>query len=171
MHATRPRITKTPISRLPVRAAGRKVYYQPASCVVHFEGQTSGTDLTSGAKRHQVTNQATFAEKWGTALARHRANGINVEYERDRAAKLRVLVIDACMLTPDHDAGSMRMLAILEILTSLNAKVTFVADNLEHRQPYVSPTAAAWRRGAVSSFRALDRGCAVQARGGSSTSW
>jgi len=30
------------------------------------------------------------------------------------------------------------MLAILEILTSLNCKVTFVADNLEHRQPYVS---------------------------------
>jgi glycosyltransferase involved in cell wall biosynthesis len=47
-------------------------------------------------------------------------------------------VIDACMLTPDHDAGSVRMLAILEILTSLRCKVTFVADNLEHRQPYVS---------------------------------
>ncbi|MEO8755507.1 MAG: glycosyltransferase, partial [Casimicrobiaceae bacterium] len=121
-----------------VRAAGRKVYYQPAACVVHFEGQTSGTDLTSGAKRHQVTNQVTFAEKWGTTLARHRANGVSAEFERDRSAKLRVLVIDACMLTPDHDAGSMRMLAILEILTSLNAKVTFVADNLEHRQPYVS---------------------------------
>jgi glycosyltransferase involved in cell wall biosynthesis len=30
------------------------------------------------------------------------------------------------------------MLAILEILTSLRCKVTFVADNLEHRQPYVS---------------------------------
>ncbi len=58
--------------------------------------------------------------------------------ERDRWAKLRVLVIDACMLTPDHDAGSMRMLAILEILTSLRCKVTFVADNLEHRQPYVA---------------------------------
>ena len=29
------------------------------------------------------------------------------------------------------------MLAILEIMTSLNCKVTFVADNLEHRQPYI----------------------------------
>jgi glycosyltransferase involved in cell wall biosynthesis len=62
---------------------------------------------------------------------------VDAALERDRSAKLRVLVIDACMLTPDHDAGSVRMLAILEILTSLRCKVTFVADNLEHRQPYV----------------------------------
>ena len=42
------------------------------------------------------------------------------------------------MLTPDQDAGSMRMQAILEILTSLKCKITFVADNLEYRQLYVS---------------------------------
>jgi len=121
-----------------VRAAGHKVYYQPFSTVVHFEGQTSGTDTGSGVKKHQVANQQTFAQKWATALATHRANGVEPELERDRWAKLRVLVIDACMLTPDHDAGSVRMLAILEILTSLRCKVTFVADNLEHRQPYVA---------------------------------
>ncbi|MFO1415472.1 MAG: glycosyltransferase [Burkholderiales bacterium] len=121
-----------------VRAAGRTVYYQPACTVVHFEGQTSGTDDTSGVKRHQVVNRETFAKKWEGALARHRANGIEAQLERDRWAKMRVLVIEACMLTPDHDAGSVRMLAILEILTSLGCKVTFVADNLEHRQPYVS---------------------------------
>ncbi|MCC6193000.1 MAG: glycosyltransferase [Burkholderiales bacterium] len=121
-----------------VRAAGRKVFYQPAATIVHFEGQTSGTDETSGVKRHQVINQGAFAQKWSAALATHRGNGIEANLERDRWAKLRVLVIDACMLTPDHDAGSVRMLAILEILTSLRCKVTFVADNLEHRQPYVS---------------------------------
>jgi O-antigen biosynthesis protein len=121
-----------------VRAAGKVVYYQPACTVVHFEGQTSGTDETSGVKRHQVVNREAFAAKWEKALARHRANGVDAPIERDRWAKLRVLVIEACMLTPDHDAGSMRMLAILEILTSLGCKVTFVADNLEHRQPYVS---------------------------------
>ena len=32
--------------------------------VVHFEGQTSGIDISQGVKRHQVINQATFAEKW-----------------------------------------------------------------------------------------------------------
>ncbi len=121
-----------------VRAAGRKVFYQPFATVVHFEGQTSGTDDTSGVKRHQVVNQSTFAKKWANTLMLHRANGIHPELEHDRGAQMRVLVIDACMLTPDHDAGSMRMQAILEILTSLRCKVTFVADNLEYRQPYVS---------------------------------
>ena len=105
---------------------------------MHFEGQTSGTDETTGVKRQQVVNRDTFETKWASALTAHRANGVSAETERDRWAKLRVLVIEACMLTPDHDAGSVRMLAILEILTSLQCKVTFVADNLEHRQPYVS---------------------------------
>jgi glycosyltransferase involved in cell wall biosynthesis len=121
-----------------VRAAGRKVFYQPLSTVVHFEGQTSGTDLTRGVKQHQVVNRETFAAKWGAALAGHRANGDRPGIERDRWAQRRVLVIDACMLTPDQDAGSLRMQAILEILTSLRCKMTFVADNLEYRQPYVS---------------------------------
>jgi GT2 family glycosyltransferase len=120
-----------------VRAAGRQVYYQPAATIVHFEGQTSGTDTTGGVKRYQLVNQGVFVRKWGAKLATHRANGVQPHFERDRWAKLRVLVIEACMLTPDHDAGSVRMLAILDILTSLNCKVTFVADNLEHRQPYV----------------------------------
>jgi O-antigen biosynthesis protein len=121
-----------------VRAAGRKVFYQPFATVVHFEGQTSGTDEASGVKRHQVVNKATFAGKWGNVLALHRSNGVHPELEHDRSAHLRVLVVDACMLTPDHDAGSLRMQAILEILTSLRCKVTFVADNLEYRQPYVA---------------------------------
>ncbi|MCC7327932.1 MAG: glycosyltransferase [Burkholderiales bacterium] len=121
-----------------VRAAGHRVYYQPAATVIHFEGQTSGTDEASGAKRHQVANREVFAAKWAETLAGHRANGVDAEFERDRWAKQRVLVIDACMLTPDHDAGSVRMLAILEILISLRCKVTFVADNLEYRQPYVA---------------------------------
>ncbi len=121
-----------------VRAAGRKVYYQPSATVVHFEGQTSGTDEAVGVKRHQVVNQATFAAKWGNALALHRANGVHPDLEHDRWAQMRVLVVDACMLTPDHDAGSLRMQAIVEILASLQCKVTFIADNLEYRQPYVS---------------------------------
>jgi len=42
------------------------------------------------------------------------------------------------MLTPDQDSGSMRTLAMLELMVEAGCKVTFVADNLEHRQPYVA---------------------------------
>ncbi len=121
-----------------VRAAGKKVFYQPHATVVHFEGQSSGTDLTQGVKQHQVTNQATFAARWQHVLGGHRVNGVMPQQEKDRYSKQRVLVVDACMLTPDQDSGSLRMFEMLCALRELQCKVTFVADNLEHREPYVS---------------------------------
>jgi glycosyltransferase involved in cell wall biosynthesis len=42
------------------------------------------------------------------------------------------------MITPDQDAGSVRMLAMLQLMVELGCKVSFVADNIEYRQPYVS---------------------------------
>jgi GT2 family glycosyltransferase len=120
-----------------VRAARRRVYYQPAARIVHFEGQTSGTDEGSGVKRHQVTNRAKFEAKWAAELAHHRPNGLMAWAERDRRARFRVLVVEACMLTPDQDSGSVRTLAMLELMIEAGCKVVFVADNLEYRQPYV----------------------------------
>jgi GT2 family glycosyltransferase/glycosyltransferase involved in cell wall biosynthesis len=121
-----------------VRAAGRKVYYQPLATVVHFEGSTAGTDPTIGIKHHQVINQGEFLLKWADALVRHRPHGFAPALERDRGARQRVLVVDACMLTPDQDAGSLRMKEVLQMLVGLSCKVTFIADNLEYRQPYVA---------------------------------
>ena len=51
-----------------VRAAGRRIYYQPESAAIHVEGASCGTDLTKGAKRHQQINQARFAKKWSKLL-------------------------------------------------------------------------------------------------------
>ena len=121
-----------------VRAAGRKVYYQPLATVVHFEGSTAGTDPAVGIKHHQVINKGEFLLKWADALVKHRPNGLEPELERDRNAQQRVLAIDACMLTPDQDAGSLRMQELLQMLVGLSCKVTFIADNLEYRQPYVA---------------------------------
>jgi len=121
-----------------IRELGKKVYYQPRAVVVHFEGQSSGTDVTQGVKKHQVTNQQIFLARWRQVLAKHRINGLMPQLERDRYAKRRVLVVDACMLTPDQDSGSLRMFELLGVMARLGAKVTFVADNLEYRQPYVT---------------------------------
>ncbi len=121
-----------------VRQAGRKVFYQPLAIVAHFEGVTSGTDLGSGTKRYQAAHQSVFLDKWADALARHRPNGLAPELERDRWARRRILAIDACMLTPDQDSGSQRTQRVLSLLVKLGCKVTFIADNLEYRQPYVT---------------------------------
>ena len=52
-----------------VRAAGRRVLYQPTARVVHDEGATSGTDTGSGTKAYQVRNRERFAEHRGAELA------------------------------------------------------------------------------------------------------
>jgi len=47
-----------------------------------------------------------------------------------------VLFVEACMLTPDQDSGSLRTWRLLALLRSLGCKVTFAAANLEQREPY-----------------------------------
>lgn len=48
---------------------GYRVFYQPESEIVHLEGVTSGTDLSTGVKSYQVVNRVKFTEKWQVALA------------------------------------------------------------------------------------------------------
>lgn len=119
-----------------VRKEGKKLYYQPEAKIIHFEGISSGTDVTQGVKRHQVINQKTFFDRWQDVLLTHRVNGDNPLHEVDRSARAHVLIVEACMITPDQDSGSVRMLAMLELLVEMGCKVSFIADNLECRQPY-----------------------------------
>ena len=119
-----------------VRKRGLRVIYQPLSTIVHFEGITSGTDLSSGVKKYQVVNQRKFYERWKDALASHRPNGIQPLQEKDRGVTKRILVIDAVVPRPDHDAGSLLKFYHLKLLQSLGYKVTFVPDNLLHDGEY-----------------------------------
>lgn len=48
----------------------------------------------------------------------------------------RVLVIDAVMLTPDQDSGSLRMFNLLETFLVLGWHVAFAPSNLEYVEPY-----------------------------------
>jgi len=119
-----------------VREAGKKVYYQPVSTVVHYEGISSGTDTASGVKRYQDVNAEKFFARWSDTLKTHRINGDEPELEKERSIKRRVLVLDAYMLQPDHESGSLRMFNMLRILSSEGFKVTFAADNLEYLPVY-----------------------------------
>jgi GT2 family glycosyltransferase/glycosyltransferase involved in cell wall biosynthesis len=127
-----------------VRAAGREVFYQPLSQVIHFEGVTAGTDVTRGVKQHQIVNARKFAERWGAQLGQHRSYGDLPELEKDRGARGRVLVVDAVTPEPDRESGGLRMFNLLQVLRGLGFKVTFVASNLANVAGY---TAALQRRG------------------------
>jgi glycosyltransferase involved in cell wall biosynthesis len=105
--------------------------------VVHFEGQTSGTDLTQGIKRHQVRNQAVFEERWRTVLAHHPTHDGDHRRAVQANATRRVMVIDVCVPRPDHDSGSLRMFEMLRALRKLGCAVSFVPDNGYLPQPYV----------------------------------
>jgi GT2 family glycosyltransferase/glycosyltransferase involved in cell wall biosynthesis len=120
-----------------VRKAGLKVYYQPFSAVIHHEGVSSGTSLESGVKSYQVINQTKFREKWADTLSRHLGSDVtHLRGAQERGAKLRALVVDARVLCPDQDAGSLRMLNILLILQELGFQVTFIPHNQMGVSPY-----------------------------------
>ncbi len=119
-----------------VRAAGRRVVYQPAARVVHDEGATSGTDTGSGIKAYQVRNRERFAEHRRDALASHPAPGTvpcpAVLHRKQR----QVLIIDALTPQPDHDSGSLRLVNLMRLLREEGAHVVFLPSNREHGGPY-----------------------------------
>ncbi|CAD0224480.1 Glycosyl transferase 2 family protein [Planktothrix agardhii] len=119
-----------------VRKAGYKVLYQPLAKIVHFEGISSGTDVTKGVKKYQLVNHQKFIQKWQDVLKFHRSNGIEPYLERERKTQKRLLMINACMLTPDKDAGSSTAFNLIKIFQSLDYKVTFAPDNLLYVNKY-----------------------------------
>ena len=122
-----------------VRAAGRAVYYQPQSRVVHFEGISAGRDehAATGLKRHQRINADTFRARWAEALADFGPRDQDLERAKDRWTPRRALVVDNYMITPDRESGSVRMRHLFTILQGLGFKVTFAAANLEAPEPDV----------------------------------
>jgi GT2 family glycosyltransferase/glycosyltransferase involved in cell wall biosynthesis len=120
------------------RDLGFRVLYEPRAVVIHVEGGTAGVDLEGGYKRHQEENRPSFVTKWrerleSEQLARRRQN-LRIAANRHRGP--HVLVIDHTVPTWDRDSGSLRMLGILEALSALGSRVTFMGDNLACVQPY-----------------------------------
>ena len=120
-----------------VRAAGKKVIYQPAVTVVHFEGVTSGTDISSGFKRFQAVNRDKFVRKWKSDLRGPYISESQPDLEKDHGVSIRALVIDSEMLKPDQDSGSLRMMRLLAVFQNLGFKVSFISSTMEYQQPYV----------------------------------
>lgn len=113
----------------------RQVWFQPRSRVIHYEGKTSGTDLTQGAKAHQISNTETLRRVWGERLKGHRRNGECPLLEKDRGVQRRALVIEATTPEPKKDAGSVTCVAMMTLLQESGYKVTFVPEDNMLFQP------------------------------------
>lgn len=114
---------------LKIRDKGYRVIYQPLSTVIHFEGVTSGTDISKGAKAYQVENTKKLYERWKDRLQTHQLAGMDADNAKDRCATRRVLVIDHCVPTPNQDAGSLITFNLLILLREMNFQVTFIPEN------------------------------------------
>ncbi|ADU13935.1 glycosyltransferase [Asticcacaulis excentricus] len=112
-----------------VRSAGYETWYQPLAKVIHYEGKTSGTDVTTSVKAFQVTNSRKLFERWSEELSAHRENGVEPEFERERNIQKRVLVVDATNPTPWADAGSVTTTLTIQIFQQLGYKVYFVPQD------------------------------------------
>ncbi|MCZ8248330.1 glycosyltransferase [Microcystis sp. LE19-195.1E] len=123
-----------------LRELGYQVLYQPQSNVIHYEGITSGTDLSSGIKQYQVINQTKFREKWSKVLTKHLDNDANnvPKAARRLQGKTTILVIDSYVPLYDRESGCVRLLNILKLLLNLGYSVIFFPDNGYPEQPYTS---------------------------------
>lgn len=110
-----------------VRAAGKRVMYQPQSLVIHHEGISHGKDVSSGVKAYHVINQKKFSARWWDVLqAEHIDENWDPlrAYDRPRGRKM-ILVVDHTIPQPDRDAGSRSMWCILRALTKMGLVVKF----------------------------------------------
>ena len=114
---------------LAARDAGYRVIYQPLSVITHYEGVSSGTDVSTGIKSYQVRNSKFMFEKWSELLSSHRPNGSSSEEEKDRRANKRVLAIEHTTITPNRDAGSVSTFNILLLLREMDFQVTFIPED------------------------------------------
>lgn len=121
-----------------VRKRGYKVFLQPASIVMHFEGASNGTDTASGLKRYQIVNQKKFVAKWKEVLEKeHFANGTEVYLAKDRGqTKKQILVVDHYVPNYDKDAGGRCTYMYIKAFLKMGMKVTFIGDNFAKPQPY-----------------------------------
>lgn len=121
-----------------VRKHGYKVYFQPASLVVHFEGISNGTDTSTGLKKYQVVNQKKFFQKWKDVLGHeHFENGHEVYLAKDRGqTKTQILVVDHYVPNFDKDAGGRCTFMYIKMFLNMGMKVTFIGDNYAKPMPY-----------------------------------
>lgn len=124
---------------LRARQAGHAVRVQPGSTIIHLEGRSNGTELTSGLKRYQVVNQIKFVRRWRDALKAHGDNGVNPHRAAQRYIGKRALFIDDTAPTPDRDAGSLNAVTHIRALQSFGYHVVFVpSDNMADLAPYTA---------------------------------
>ena len=110
-----------------VRQADRKVWYQPFSRVVHYEGITHGRDIKSGIKAYQIENLNKIRLRYSKKLAEHASTNTSIHEAANFRRKQRMLVVDALTPTPDRDSGSIMTAEVMRTYRALGFEQHFVS--------------------------------------------
>ncbi len=118
----------------------KKVYYQPLSRVIHFEGISSGKiSDDSNVKRYQQVNAEKFKEKWAEVFKRFPSTSDAIANARKFIpAGKTVLIVERFLPTFDQDSGSRRMFELIKLLLQLNWNVVFSPEGKTQEEPYYS---------------------------------
>lgn len=122
------------------RHRGYAVVFEPSSVLFHNEGSSHGTD-GGGTKRYQFRNKELFRDKWSVSLLSHGAPrdagdpGALIRL-RDRRRAHHVIVVDHRVPTPDQDAGSLRLVRLMEELIDRGDVVHFLPANRVRLEPW-----------------------------------
>ncbi|MCI8938511.1 MAG: glycosyltransferase [Dorea sp.] len=122
-----------------IRRIGKKVLYQPASVVVHFEGTSNGQDLSCGIKSYQTENSKKLAKKWAEVFAKEQYENKSENVFRARERKQgrnTVVVFSETIPKYDHDAGSKTIYSYLQLFLEHGYIVKFVPRDFEVVIPY-----------------------------------
>lgn len=121
-----------------VRKHGRRVVYQPASEVIHFEGVSNGKNISDGIKKYQEINISKLRIKWKDILINQSSAGEKEEFAaKDRKqGRKTVLFISGTVPTYDRDAGSKTIMSYLKLFMQYNYIVKFWPTNMYATQPY-----------------------------------
>ena len=122
-----------------LRAKGYSVWFEPSSRLFHLEGASYGTELSPERQALLERNRQRFLDKWKSELATHWSPTVENQVGESWASPLgRLLIIDQKIPQPDNDSGSIRMMAIIQILVEMGFGVTVLALRLAPSEPYLS---------------------------------
>ena len=137
-----------------IRKAGRKVLFQPAAKLIHYE-LGSSSSLAQAMELH-VANREKFAAKWRSELAlqpeAHQRN-ILLARERNGAAK-RVLFLEDRIPDPNLGSGYPKSHEIVSIMLDLGLKITLFPLRYKDRP---EPCTAGLQQQGIEVFYATER--------------
>lgn len=118
----------------------KRVYYQPLSRVIHFEGVSSGK-ISNGSniKSYQRINAERFKERWESVFSTFpREDDVTANARKFIPAQQTILIIEPLLPTFDQDSGSRRMFELIKLFLQLNWKVIYSPDARTQEEPYYS---------------------------------